>query len=244
MWQKPCVVVIVAASKLARASASRCRRRATTSGPPSAIIAEHQVVGGRLAHRRRGSRPRPRFGRYQPFSHPVSQLARGHPGEGDGQDLGQRDHALGHQPGHQRRDGEGLAGARAGLEDGYPRPLAAGRKRRNARPPVASGQCSLVRSWRSTGPHSLIARRPNRRGFRSSPNQRPFRPSPVSSAPVPSALGRELLERDGAPEDGEVLGFGILPGNSSELEAHCARAASYGLSSWRRAAAHAADVAQ
>ena len=60
--------------------------------------------------------------RYQSFPHAVSQFAGGHPGEGDGQDLGQCHYPLGHQPGHQRRDGEGFAGARAGLQDGHPRP--------------------------------------------------------------------------------------------------------------------------
>ena len=62
-----------------------------------------------------------RFRRHQALTHPVSQLAGSHPGEGDDQDVRKRD-AVGYQAGHQRCDGEGFAGTRAGLEDGYPRP--------------------------------------------------------------------------------------------------------------------------
>ena len=81
MWQKPCVVVIVAESKLASASASRRLRSATTSWPPSASQAKHQVVARRLLAGVQDT-ARPRSAVTSRSRTRVAQFARRHASEG------------------------------------------------------------------------------------------------------------------------------------------------------------------
>ncbi len=80
--------------------------------------AQHRVLGRR---RDAGQRPaEPLLGAHQPLAHAVAQLARGHAGEGDHQQLLQR-RTLGDEPRGEGRDGERLAGAGAGLQHGHAR---------------------------------------------------------------------------------------------------------------------------
>ena len=111
-WQNWWVVAIVAASKPASASRSRCLRASRSSSVPCDQV-RHQLV---LADRRRIIESDYRVGDLA--AHPLAQLLAGRPTERDEQHLIQRRLALGEVARHQAGQRERLAGARAGLQHG------------------------------------------------------------------------------------------------------------------------------
>ena len=109
-WQNWWVVAIVAASKPASASRSRCLRR------PALVVGTLQQVRDQLvvADRRRIVESDDSVGDLA--AHPLAQLLAGRPTERDEQHLVQRGLALGEIARHQTGQRERLAGARAGLQ--------------------------------------------------------------------------------------------------------------------------------
>ena len=110
-WQKPCVVVIVAASNCASATASRCAPASSSSSPPPARCGRRgsadDAVSGRAARARRStSRSRTRSRSSDVAARPkVTSMSSGRRGD-----------PLGDVPGGQRRDRVRLARAGARLE--------------------------------------------------------------------------------------------------------------------------------
>ncbi len=87
------------------------------SGGGVALEQQPEQLGLGVVLRRGVAGQRP-LGLHQLGPHPLPQLLAGRAAERDDQHLVEHGLALGHEPGHQRADGPGLAGAGAGLQDG------------------------------------------------------------------------------------------------------------------------------
>ncbi len=170
------------------------RRTARSASSTSSRCGEQRVVGVGRAGSASARSASTSCG-----AHPLAQLLAGRPAEGDDEHLVERRHALGDVARHQRADGERLAGAGAGLEQGGP-----GRQRpgevEGLRIVVTASPAPLLRPV-SSGLHSRSASAPNRDD------------SPGCSSPATAATPRARAPARPAPHARTCSTSEHSPGN-------------------------------